>query len=42
MRIVLLHVDTKQEVDADIFENVTYILHESFGDKMRQGTSDRC
>ncbi|ETI21240.1 hypothetical protein G647_07585 [Cladophialophora carrionii CBS 160.54] len=35
-RIVLLHADTKQEIDADIFESVTYILHESFGDKARQ------
>ncbi|KIW12003.1 hypothetical protein PV08_09277 [Exophiala spinifera] len=36
MRIVLLHADTKQEIDADIFESVTYVLHESFGDKARQ------
>lgn len=37
MKILLLHADTKQEIDADIFESVTYILHESFGDKARQG-----
>lgn len=37
MRVVLLHADTKQEIDADIFESVTYVLHESFGDKARQG-----
>lgn len=37
MRIVLLHADTKQEIDADIFESVTYVLHESFGEKARQG-----
>ena len=37
MRIVLLHADTKQEIDADILESVTYVLHESFGDKARQG-----
>ncbi|KAJ9501288.1 transcription factor TFIIF complex subunit Tfg3 [Exophiala xenobiotica] len=36
MRVVLLHADTKQEIDADIFESVTYVLHESFGDKARQ------
>ena len=36
MRIVLLHADTKQEIDADIFESVTYILHESFGEKAEQ------
>ena len=36
MKIVLLHADTKQEIDADIFESVTYILHESFGDKAEQ------
>ncbi|KAI1611167.1 transcription initiation factor TFIIF small subunit [Exophiala viscosa] len=36
MRIVLLHADTKQEIDADILESVTYVLHESFGDKARQ------
>lgn len=37
MKIVLLHADTKQEVDADVFETVTYFLHESFGEKAKQG-----
>lgn len=37
MRIALLHADTKQEIDADIFESVTYFLHESFGDRAKQG-----
>ncbi|RVX65902.1 hypothetical protein B0A52_10209 [Exophiala mesophila] len=36
MRIVQLHADTKQEIDADIFESVTYKLHESFGPKATQ------
>ncbi|KIX08252.1 uncharacterized protein Z518_02908 [Rhinocladiella mackenziei CBS 650.93] len=36
MKIVLLHADTKQEIDADIFDSVTYQLHESFGEKARQ------
>ncbi|KAL2438627.1 Transcription initiation factor TFIID subunit 14 [Exophiala dermatitidis] len=36
MKIVLLHADTKQEIDADVFESVTYLLHESFGDKAKQ------
>lgn len=38
MKIVLLHADTKQEIDADVFESVTYLLHESFGDKAKQST----
>lgn len=38
MRVVLLHADTKQDVEADIFETVTYKLHESFGPKATQGT----
>lgn len=39
MQIVILHADTKQEVDADVFETVTYFLHESFGEKAKQGES---
>ncbi|KAK5060069.1 hypothetical protein LTR84_009953 [Exophiala bonariae] len=36
MRIVLLHADTKQEIDADVFDSVLYHLHESFGAKAKQ------
>jgi len=36
MRIVLIHADTKQDLEADIFETVTYKLHDSFGDKAVQ------
>lgn len=39
MKIVLIHAETKAEVDADVFESVTYNLHESFGEKSKQGTS---
>lgn len=34
--IKVYHADTKQEVDADVFDKVTYVLHDSFGDRMRQ------
>ncbi|RMZ87924.1 hypothetical protein DV736_g4853, partial [Chaetothyriales sp. CBS 134916] len=36
IQIKLYHAETKQEVDADVFDKVTYVLHESFGAKMRQ------
>ncbi|RMD45019.1 hypothetical protein DV735_g30, partial [Chaetothyriales sp. CBS 134920] len=36
IQIKLYHAETKQEVEADVFDKVTYILHESFGEKMRQ------
>lgn len=36
MKIVMLHADTKQEVDASCFTQATYYLHESFGDKAKQ------
>lgn len=39
MKIVLLHADTKQEIDADVFDSVTYSLHESFGPKAKQSMS---
>ncbi len=42
MKIYLQHADTKQEIEADIFESVTYVLHESFGDRARQGKCTDC
>jgi transcription initiation factor TFIID/TFIIF subunit len=36
IQIYLVHQETKQEVPADIFTEVTYNLHESFGDKAKQ------
>ena len=39
MRIALLNSDTKQEVEAECFESVTFILHESFGDRAKKGTN---
>lgn len=39
MKIVLLHADTKQEIEADVFDSVTYSLHESFGPRAKQSMS---
>ncbi|KAK5073350.1 transcription factor TFIIF complex subunit Tfg3 [Exophiala xenobiotica] len=36
MKIVLLHAETKQEIDATCFSQATYHLHESFGDRAKQ------
>ena len=37
MKVVLINQDTKQDVEADVFDQVTYFLHESFGAKAKQG-----
>ena len=36
IKIMLVNAETKTDVPADIFSNVTYNLHESFGDKAKQ------
>lgn len=35
----MVNADTKEEQEANIFSEATYFLHESFGDKAKQGTS---
>ena len=37
MKIVLVHAETKQEVDATCFTQATYHLHDSFADRAKQG-----
>lgn len=41
MKIVLLHAETKQEVPATCFSQATYNLHESFGDRSKQGNASK-
>jgi len=36
VKVVQVHAETKQEIDADIFDKVTYNLHPSFGDRAKQ------
>lgn len=36
MKVVLIHQETKAEVDATAFTQATYHLHESFGDRAKQ------
>lgn len=34
----MVNADTKEEQEANIFGEATYFLHESFGEKAKQGT----
>lgn len=36
MKVVLVHAETKKDVNPNIFESITFHLHESFGDKAVQ------
>ncbi len=39
IKVVGVHAETKQDVEADMFDKVTYILHPSFNDRAKQGQS---
>jgi transcription initiation factor IIF auxiliary subunit len=36
MKVVAVNVDTKQDVEAEMFDKVVYNLHPSFGIKAKQ------
>lgn len=37
IRVVGVHAETKQDVEADMFDKVTYNLHPSFNERAKQG-----
>ena len=39
MKVVAVNADTKQDVEAEMFDKVVYNLHPSFGLKAKQSQS---